>query len=420
MNVLIKDALILHKGSTHHRKKKDILISNGKIKKIDSGLKEEGKVIKGRRLMVSIGWFDMRANFSDPGLEHKEDIISGCNAAAAGGFTGVALLPNTKPAIQSKNDIGYILAKAKQCLPDIHPYGSVTRDNKGEEITEMIDQNAAGAVAFTDGEKPIWNTDIMSKSLLYVEKFKGLIINIPQEKWLNMLGHMHEGHTSTIIGTKGLPGIAEEIMIERDLRIVEYTGGKVHFSNISTAESVNLIRRAKRKGMDITCDIAAHQIAFTDADLIDFDTNLKVNPPFREKKDVKGLLKGLEDGTIDIITSSHSPQDIESKVLEFDHADFGITGLQTVYPILNSELGPNGWNIFLDKITINPRQRLGLPVPILEAGADANITVFDPTIEWTFDESSNQSKSLNSPFLGKELKGKVVAVFNNGKEKIFL
>jgi dihydroorotase len=182
---------------------------------------------------------------------------------------------------------------------------------------------------------------------------------------------------------------------------------------------VNLIRRAKRRGLDISCDIAAHQIAFTDSDLIDFDTNLKVNPPFREKKDVRALLKGLEDGTIDIITSSHSPQDIESKVLEFDHADFGITGLQTVYPILINELGPNGWNIFLDKITINPRQRLGLPVPDLETGAEANITVFDPTIEWTFDEKSNQSKSLNSPFLGKELKGKVVAVFNKGKEKIF-
>jgi dihydroorotase len=419
MNVLIKDALILHKGSTHHRKKKDILISKGKIKKIASGIKEEGKIIQGKRLMVSIGWFDMRANFFDPGLEHKEDIISGCEAAAAGGFTGVALLPNTKPSIQSKNDISYILAKAARCLPDIYPYGSVTRDNKGEEITEMIDQYTAGAVAFTDGERTIWNTDIMLKALLYVEKFKGLIINIPQEKWLNMLGHMHEGHTSTIIGTKGLPGIAEEIMIERDLRIVGYSGGKVHFSNISTAESVNLIRRAKRKGMDITCDIAAHQIAFTDSDLIDFDTNLKVIPPFREKKDVRALLKGLEDGTIDVITSSHTPQDIESKVLEFDHADFGITGLQTVYPILVNELGPNGWNIFLDKITVNPRQRLGLALPDLEEGAEANITVFDPTAEWTFDENSNQSRSLNSPFLGRDLKGKVMAVFNKGKEKIF-
>jgi len=419
MNVLIKDALILHKGSPYHRKKKDILLSRGKIKKIGTDLKEDGKVIEGRKLMVSVGWFDMRTNFCDPGLEHKEDIISGCEAAAAGGFTGVALLPNTLPSIQSKNDIGYILAKAERCLTDVYPYGSVTRDNKGEEITEMIDQYTAGAIAFTDGEQPIWNTDIMLKALQYVEKFKGLIINVPQEKWLNKLGHMHEGHTSTIIGTKGMPRIAEEIMIERDQRILDYAGGRVHFSNISTADAVRLIRQGKKKGMDITCDIAAHQIAFQDADLIDFDTNLKVNPPFREKRDINALLKGLEEGTIDIITSSHSPQDIESKVLEFDHADFGIIGLQTMYPLLIEAFDPNGWNVFLDKITINPRLRLGLPVPDIAEGADANITVFDPSAEWMFDEHSNLSKSHNSPFFGKKLKGKVVAVFNKDKERIF-
>lgn len=419
MKVLIKDALILHKGSPYHRKKKDILISNGKIKKIDINLKEEGKVISGKRLMVSIGWFDMRANFSDPGQEHKEDVLSGCASAAAGGFTGVALLPNTKPVIQSKNDISYVLSKAQRCLTDVYPYGSVTKDNKGEEITEMIDQHTAGAVAFTDGEKPVWNTDIMLKALLYVEKFKGLVINIPQEKWLNMLGHMHEGHTSTILGTKGLPSISEEIMIERDLRILEYAGGRIHFSNISTVEAVKLIRKAKRNGLDVTCDIAAHQIAFTDADLIDFDTNLKVNPPFRGRKEINALIKGLEDGTIDIIVSSHTPQDIESKVLEFDHADFGITGLQTVYPILVDKLGGNGWDVFLDKISINPRKRLGLSIPEIEVGADANLTIFDPSVEWDFDEGSNQSKSLNSPFLGKKLRGKVIAVIHKGKEQIF-
>jgi dihydroorotase len=331
----------------------------------------------------------------------------------------VALLPNTIPTIQSKNDISYVMAKAYRSLPDVFPYGSVTRDNKGEEITEMIDQHTAGAVAFTDGEKPIWNTDIMLKALLYVEKFKGLIINIPQEKWLNLLGHMHEGHTSTILGTKGMPSISEEIMIERDLRILNYAGGKIHFSNISTAEAVKLIRKAKRNGLDVTCDIAAHQVAFNEADLIDFDTNLKVNPPFRGIKDINGLIKGLEDGTIDVIVSSHSPQDVESKVLEFDHADFGITGLQTVYPIMVDKFGGNGWDVFLDKISINPRKRLGLAIPEIEIGAEANLTVFDPTVVWDFDESSNRSKSLNSPFLGKKLKGKVIAVINKGKEEIF-
>jgi dihydroorotase len=194
----------------------------------------------------------------------------------------------------------------------------------------------------------------------------------------------------------------------------------MHFSNISTAEAVKLIKRAKKNGLDVTCDIAAHQIAFTDADLIDFDTNLKVNPPFRETKDIRALIRGLEDGTIDMIVSSHTPQDTESKVLEFDHADFGITGLQTAYPILVDKLGAGNWHVFLDKITVNPRKRLGLPVPEMAAGAVANLTVFDPTVEWTFDEKTNRSKSLNSPFLGKKLKGKVMAVFNKGKERIYL
>jgi dihydroorotase len=286
MKITIKDALILHPGSPFHQKKKDILINNGKIVRIDQNLGEEGSLVKGKKLMVSVGWFDMRSNFNDPGMEHKEDIISGCETAVAGGFTGVAILPNTKPSLQSKNDISYVLAKAEKCLPDLYPYGTVTKDNLGEEITEMIDQHTAGAVAFTDGEKNLWNTDIMLKALLYVKKFNGLIINKPEDKWLNFLGIMHEGKVSTTLGLKGMPSIAEDIAIERDLRILEYTGGKLHFSNISTANAVRLIRSAKRRKLDVTCDIAAHQIAFNDHSLYDFDTNFKVNPPFRGKSDI--------------------------------------------------------------------------------------------------------------------------------------
>jgi len=415
MKILLKNALIFSPGSTNHKKKKDILVENGKITKIETSLPEQGKVVVSKRLMVSTGFFDMQANFFDPGLEYKEDISTGCRAASAGGFTGVALLPNTRPSIQTKNDIGYILAKSKNCLTDVFPYGSVTIDNKGEEITEMLDQNEAGAIAFTDGDRPIWNADIMLKSLLYIEKFNGLIINKPEDYWLNRFGHMHEGKTSTILGTKGMLSIAEEIMIDRDLRILKYAGGKIHFSNISTAESVKMIRIAKRNGLDVTCDIAAHQIAFTDEDLLDFNTNLKVNPPFRTEKDIKALIKGLEDDTIDIIVSSHTPHDVECKKLEFDHADFGITGLQTVLPILISSLGEKEWTNFINKITVNPRKRLGLGLPKIEVGEHANLTAFDPTIKWEMNQETNESKSENSPYWNKELTGKVLATLNNGK-----
>lgn len=415
MKILIKNAQILQKDSAFHKKHKDILIQNGKIARIGENLTTDGTVISSGKLMVSIGWFDMRANFADPGFEHKEDIFSGCEAAAAGGFTGVALLPNTKPVIQSKNDIGYVLGKAERCLPDIFPYGSVTTDNLGEEITEMIDLYTAGAVAFTDGEKPIWNTDIMLKALLYARKFNGLIINKPEDKWLNLLGNMHEGITSTKLGLKGMPSIAEEIMIERDLRILEYAGGKIHFSNISTAQSVKLIRKAKKEGLDISCDIAAHQIAFDDSYLEDFDTNYKVNPPFRSKKDIQALIGGLEDNTIDIIVSSHTPQDTESKKLEFDLAEFGILGLQSVYPVLLGKLGANGWETFLDKITVNPRKRLAIPIPVIEEGEYANLTVFDPSVTWDFNQQINKSKSDNTPFWNKSLNGKIIATINRNK-----
>jgi dihydroorotase len=418
MKFLITDALVLHPGSPDHLKKKDILINNGKIAKIGKDLKEEGTLITGKKLMVSAGWFDMRANFNDPGNEHKEDIISGGETAAAGGFTGVAILPNTKPALQSKNDISYVFSKSERGLPDIYPYGSVTRDTKGEEITEMIDQHTAGAIAFTDGEHTLWNTDIMMKALLYVKKFNGLIINKPEDKWLNFLGNMHEGPVSTMLGLKGLPTIAEEIAVERDLRILGYTGGRLHFSNISTADSVKLIRNAKKAGLDVSCDIAAHQLAFEDQALDDFDTNYKVNPPFREKKDIKALIRGLEDTTIDILVSSHTPQDTECKNLEFDLAEFGITGLQTFYPTMVNIFGEDGWKIFLDKVTINPRKRLNLKMPEFREGAPANLTVFDPTISWILNEATNKSKSTNSPFWNKKLKGAVVSTFNKNKTYI--
>ncbi|MCL4161252.1 UNVERIFIED_CONTAM: hypothetical protein GTU68_031419, partial [Idotea baltica] len=282
--------------------------------------------------MVSMGWFDMRANFNDPGYEHKEELNSGLKAAAVGGFTSVALLPNTNPCIETKNDVGYLMSKNQSSVTQIYPLGAVTKGCKGEDFTEILDMHAAGAVAFTDGENPIWNTDILLKTLQYLQKFDGLLMNRPEDTYLTAFGTMNEGITSTLLGLKGMPGLAEEIMVNRDIELLKYAGGRIHFSNVSTAHALRQIAKAKKKGLNVTCDVAAHNLIFDDSVLSDYDTNYKVNPPLRNKRDLKALERGLNSMNIDVIVTAHSPQDEESKKLEFDHADFGMLGLQTFFP----------------------------------------------------------------------------------------
>ncbi len=418
MKIFIKSALIVDPKSAHHLKKRDILVKDGIIASIGAELKQEGQVIESKSLRVSPGWFDMRANFCDPGYEYKEDIISGCLVAAAGGFTGVGILPNTKPVIQSKNEISYVFKKAQNCITEVYPYGAVTHDTCGEELTEILDQFNAGVLAVTDGERPIWNTDILYKTLQYLRKNNGLLINKPEDKWLNMLGLMHEGKVNARLGLKGMPRIAEEVMIERDIRILEYAGGRLHLSNISTADSVKLIRQARRKGLDLTCDTAFYQLAFDDTALMDFDTNLKVDPPVREKSDIRALVSGLKDGTIDAVVSSHTPQDTEGKRLEYDLAEYGMTGLQTVYPVLNNALGNKNDELIVRLLSENPRNILGLPVPVIKEGEKACMTLFDNSAEWVFDQKNNKSKSQNSPFLNKTLTGSVIGILNKGKSFI--
>lgn len=413
MDILIKDAEIIDDRSPLHKQKKNIFISGGFIKSISDQISPADTIVEGAGLQVSIGWFDMRSFFGDPGYEYKEDLDSGCRAAAAGGFTDVALLPNSKPVVQSKNAISYLKSHNYRSLTQIHPIGAATIDLKGEDITEMIDMKHAGAVAFSDGFKPIWNTDILLKSLLYLKNLDALLIQKPEDKWLNMLGMMNESAASAGLGLKGMPAIAEAVAIERDLRILEYCGGRLHFANISTARAVDLVRNAKKRGLQVTCDIAAHQLSFTDDDLSGFDSNLKVNPPFRGQRDILELKKGLQDGTIDAIVTSHNPQDEESKMVEFDMAEFGIIGLQTAFPLINNLADEMDMSLLIRKITVVPRKLFGLPVPEIKEGAPASLTVFSPDAEWVFDKHNNYSRSANSPFLGKTLRGKAVATINN-------
>lgn len=416
MKTLISSATVIDHQSSYHGKVTDLLICNGKIADMGKITQKADKTINAKGMYLSVGWFDMRARFGDPGLEHKEDIYSGLTAAKQGGFTGVALLPNTQPVIQSKNDIQYLLSRSQPHLTDLYPIAAVTRDTKGEDFTEMIDLHEAGAIAFSDGEVPIWQADILLKSLQYLQKFDGLVINKPENLRLNLFGTMNEGVSSTMLGMKGMPTLSEDIAVQRDLSLLEYAGGRLHLSNISSAKSIDMIRKAKKADLQVTCDVASFQPLFDDQALSTFDTNYKVNPPFRNKRDNQAIIKGLKDGTIDVIVSSHTPHDEECKKLEFDLADFGITGLQTVASNIATLSGQIDMEQLIHQVTYAPRNILKLDVPEIAPGEVANLTLFDPAHEWIFDRDTNQSKAINSLYFGSKIKGKAIAVFNNGME----
>ena len=420
MKTLIRSAKIICKSSDYNGQTKDIFIENGIIQQIgDALILEADDIIEGEDLHISVGWFDMRVHAKEPGHEYKESLESMEQTALAGGFTEIALLPNTHPVVQTRESVNYLKRSGERVK--FHPMAAVTMNCEGKDFTEMIDLHEAGAVAFTDGEHPIQNPDIFLKSLQYLTQFGGLLINHPEDTNLTHYGQMHDGSISTFLGMKGMPQMAEEIMLMRDMKLLQYVmetpfiekftdKSILHFSCISSQETVNLIKMAKEMGLPITCDVAAHQLCFTENDLIDFDSNFKVNPPFRTQEDVEALWEGLADGTIDVIVSDHNPQDEESKKLEFDMAEFGVIGLETVFASVNTFNKEILLEDIIDKITDNPRKVLRLNSPKIEEGAKANLTVFSPTEEYIYEEKNIISKSKNSPFIGKTLKGKVIKV----------
>lgn len=346
MKTLIRSAKIICKKSDYHGQVKDIFIENGIIQQIgDVLILEADEIIEGEDLHVSVGWFDMRVHAKEPGHEYKESLESMELTALAGGFTEIALLPNTHPVVQTRESVNYLKRAGEKVK--FHPMAAVTLNCEGKDFTEMIDLHEAGAVAFTDGEHSIQNPDIFLKSLQYLTQFDGLLINHPEDTNLTHFGQMHDGSVSTFLGMKGMPQMAEEIMLMRDITLLKYVmetpfiegftdKSVLHFACISSRKTVSLIRIAKEMELPVTCDVAAHQLCFTENDLIDFDSNFKVNPPFRTQKDVDALWEGLADGTIDVIVSDHNPQDEESKKLEFDMAEFGVIGLQTVFACVNT------------------------------------------------------------------------------------
>ncbi len=413
MNILIKSAKILDSQSDYHNTTNDILIEDGCITKIGSNLKnpKNYQEVHKENLHVSQGWFDSGVSFGEPGFEERETIKNGIKTAALSGFTAVAVNPNTNPVIDTSSDVSFITSKAQNEAVAVYPVGTLTKAGIGKDLAELFDMKSAGAVAFYDYKKSISNPNLLKIALLYASNFGGLVCSYPNETLISGKGVMNENITSTSLGLKGIPALAEELQVARDLFLLEYTGGKLHIPTISTAKSVDLVREAKAKKLDISCSVAIHNLCFTDDTITDFDTNYKVLPPLRTETDVEALVNGVKDGTIDMVTCDHNPLDIELKKIEFDHAAYGTIGLESAFGALQKS--------FTLKKTIDlltkGKTRFGVLQAPIQIGVKADITMFNPNTKYRFTKNNIHSKSNNSIFLDSELKGEVYGIFANNK-----
>lgn len=412
MKLLIKKAKICFPGHKLHGKIQDIIIENGKVVSINNSLQNPGthKEISSNNLHLSPGWLDLKANFGEPGYEERETLETGIRAAIAGGFTGVCVSPEVQPFADGRSAIEFVKKASQGKNITLYPLGAQSKGGKGEELAELYDMHQSGAVAFTDGNRANQNAKFQLLLQQYIQNFNGLIYSYPMNSELKGKGNVNEGTTSTYVGLKGIPHLAEEIVVARDLQILDYAGGRLHFSDISSAESSKLI--GKSKG-EVSASVAWYHLVFNDEVLEGFDSNYKVLPPIRTEKDRKGLIKALQEGKIDTITSNHQPLNIERKECEFENAGYGINGIQVVFAALNTMAKDLDLDTLIKSLGIRPYEVLQMEAPCLEIGAEANYTLFDPTEKWTFDKTNNESLAENNPLLGKELIGKVVGVITN-------
>lgn len=412
MSILLKSAKIIDAKSDFNGKIQDILIEKGVITKISNSIKsKDSKVINLKNLHVSPGWIDSSVCFGEPGYEDRETIENGILTAASSGFTDVILNPYTKPILDSRADIGFIKNKSLGSIVDIHPLGSLTRQSKSNELADLKEMFEAGCVGFYDFKKPITNPNILKTALQYVQHFNGLILSFPLEHSISKNAQMHEGIISTTYGLKGFSEISEEIAILRDLKLLEYTGGKLHFPTISTVNSLNIIKEAKSKGLNITCGVSVNNLFFNDEKLKDFDTRFKVNPPIRDEKTRKSLIKGVENRIIDCVTSDHIPVDIDNKKTDFENSDFGAIGLESSFGALNSLFGVNKTVEILN----SSYDVFDLIRPSINIGNKAKISMFDPNKKYTFSKNNIYSSSKNSSFLNTDLTGISRGIISNSK-----
>ena len=430
MQVQINKVRVIDERSDYHNQLVDLTIENGVVTSVKaikkSAAKNPSSVLKGNKtvwtgtveteLMITGGWVDVFADYREPGLEQKETIATGLSAAAKGGFTDVLLAPNTQPAISSKSIIQYVLGKAAGHVVNLHPIGTATQNADGKELAEMMDMQANGAVAFSDGWKPIQNANLMLKALEYVTAFDGTVIGIPVDTSLASGGLMNEGIVSTSLGMPGIPALAETLAVYRDIELLRYTRSKLHITGVSTAESVAMIRRAKSEGLLLTCSVTPYHLALTDEMLTGYDSAYKVSPPLRGEADRQALIVALADGTIDCIASHHRPHEWDAKVKEFEYASDGMAVQEITFNILWDTLkGYMSLTQLTEALCAKPRAIFGLESQTIKKGANACFTLFTTDNSTTVTATDKMSAGMNNPFLGRQLAGQVTGIINNKK-----
>ncbi len=400
----------------------DLRIREGRIAEIGDGLSAEGgeATFDASGKLISPGWMDMHVHLREPGQEHKETIQTGARAAAFGGFTAVACMPNTEPPIATRDVVEFVLKRAEGLPVEVYPIGTVSKARAGESLAELGDMAEGGALAFSDDGSPVQDAGLMRRALEYARTLDKPILNHEEDLTLNPHGHMHEGAVATRLGVPGIPALAEEVMVARDAMLAKFTGGHVHVCHISTAYAVELVRRAKAEGAPMTAEVCAHHLALTDeaVETSGYDTHTKMHPPLRTAADVAALKAGLADGTIDALCTDHAPHASFEKEVEFIAAPFGIIGLETCWGLVGRELVRPGVLTVAEavhKLCVAPREILRLPVPEVTEGEPANLTVFDAKTEWTFGKQHIRSKSKNTPFVGDTMVGRAWAIYNRGQ-----